>query len=358
MASFRPGVLHRCSGDSAGGHRGVRVLFSALESDYPIRPEGMAGGKRQIDLAKAAKIPDDDDAGDLSPTKAPRVSVGGGSGSVGVTAAELQAMLAAQTAQLVETQEAVVEKATSRFEAIVEERVGKTESKVAVMEERLGRLEQKLARALESGGGRMDTTGTGDDVHRRQRTLVYGGWGRDTRRVELLEELKKAADSLGVAKFMDEAPFTTGVRRSIALSSFRERPGETYADMRARMQLIIRAFYESEVIGKQGKRLWCSWSKSRQERVHSSHASMLKRIVGDLDRVKLLELEVEWNQGSVWTVSNLIASSAVPPPPGVAGTDLFIRDDLEHKPWVNVKQAAADLRIDATRLRQALEGSS
>ncbi|CAE7902753.1 pol [Symbiodinium microadriaticum] len=315
--------------------------------------ESMAGGKRQIDLAKQTRVPDDD-GGELSPTKAPRVAQQGGGSGVGVTAAELQAMLAAQTAQLVESQEAVVSKAAARFEAIVEERVGATETRVSQLEQKLEGLEAKLNKALESGPVGGDSK-SGDDAHRRQRTLIYGGWARDTRRGELLEELKKATESLGVAKYMDEAPFTTGVRRSIALSSFRERPGESYTDMRARMQFIIRAFYESEVIGKQGKKLWCSWSKSKQERVHSSHASLFKRIVGDIDRVKLLELDVEWAQGSVWTHSNMVASSAVPPPPGVDTAGFVIRDHLDHKPWVNVRQAAVDLRIDEGALRRAYE---
>ena len=321
---------------------------------YTIRRESMAaGGKRQIDLAKSAKVPEGDE-GELSPTKAPRVAPAGQAGGVGITAAELQAMLAAQTAQLVQTQEDAIAKAAARFEGVVEERVGAAEERVAQLERRLEGLEQKLGSAL-VGGAVGGAKGPAEDVRRRQRTLVYGGWNRDTRRSELLEELKQAAERLGVQKLLDDAPFTIGVRRSIALSTFREREGESFEDMRDRMQRVIRSFFESEVIGKQGKKLWCNWSKSKQERVHSSHASMLKRVIGELDRVKLLELDVEWNQGSVWTIHNLVASSAVPPPPGVASSDLVIRDHLEHKPWINVKQAAADLRIDEAALRRACE---
>ena len=93
--------------------------------------------------------------------------------------------------------------------------------------------------------------------------------------------------------------------------------------MRSRMQTVIRAFSDSEVVGKQGRKLWCNWSKSKIERIHSAHAAFVKRTIGGIDQSKLSEVEVEWNQGSVWTVNNLVASSAVPPPPGLSPSDLL-----------------------------------
>ena len=322
-------------------------MFGAPELlGYTIRRVDMSGAKRQIDLAKQTRVPEQGDESDLSPSKAAKVADGGPTGSLGVSAADLQAMLAQQTAQLVQTQEAAVARAVARFESVVQERVGAAETRVSAVEERLQSLELKLTSALESGSGKLPARAEGDDGPRRLRTLIYGGWARDTRRSDILAELQKALSSLRVEKLLDDPPFTTGVRRSIALSSFRERPGESLSDVRGRMQQVIRAFYDSEVTGKQGKKLWCNWSKSKQERAHSSHAALVKRVVGEADRVKLLELDVEWNQGSVWTHQGLIASSAVPVPPGVAASDLVVRDGGENKPWINVAQAARDLRID------------
>ena len=52
-------------------------------------------GRPQIDLAKVKRVPEDDEG--LSPQKVPKKSSGG---DVGITSAELQAMLAQQTQQL------------------------------------------------------------------------------------------------------------------------------------------------------------------------------------------------------------------------------------------------------------------
>ncbi|CAE7941965.1 ZDHHC3, partial [Symbiodinium sp. KB8] len=310
----------------------------------------MSGGKRQIDLAKGTKIPQEEgDDDDLSPSKSAKVLPA--SGAVGVTARELQAMLQQQTSQLVETQEAAVAKEVATFERVVEERVGAAEHRVDTVEQRLASLEAKLDKALGQGGLPVAGADGADDAMRRQRTLVFGGWERETRRADLLGELQKALETLRVAKLLDEPPFTTGVRRSIALAPFRQRDNESFTQMRERMQQIIRAFYDSEVVGKQGRKLWCNWSKSRVERAHSGHAAMVKRVVGEVDKVKQLELEMEWGQGSVWTHHNLIASSVVPPPPGTDPSHLLFKESIAGKPWVNIELAAADLRLDKGALR-------
>ena len=94
--------------------------------------------------------------------------------------------------------------------------------------------------------------------------------------------------------------------------------------------------------------------KSKVERMHSAHGAFVKRVVGSLDQSKLAQLEVEWNQGSVWTYSNLVASSAVPVPPGSNVQDLFVREELDNKPWVDVAKLSGDLKLDARRVRSAL----
>ncbi|CAE7752980.1 pol [Symbiodinium sp. CCMP2456] len=295
----------------------------------------MAGmSKRQIDLASKTSVPEDQ--GDLSAQKAPRKEAA--DGGCGITAGELQAMMAQQTAQLMHAQESALSKAVTRFEGIVEERIGRTDCKVAEMEKKMGELEQKVLHLLEGGPVQQDNRGGTDDQARRARTLIFGGWNRDTRRAELLAELKSALESLGVQNMMDTAPFTTGVRRSMALASFAERRGESYATMRGRMQQVVRAFAESEVMGKQGKNLWCNWSKSKLERLHSSHASWVKRSVAEVNPDKLADLEVEWNQGNVWTAVHLAASSALPPPPGGDPAEILVRDDYETKAWDMAKK--------------------
>ena len=165
-------------------------------------------------------------------------------------------------------------------------------------------------------------------------------------------------DKLQVDGFLDSQPFTTGVRRSMALASFCERRGESFHAMRTRMQQIIRAFGESEVIGKQGRKLWCNWSKSKTERMHSAHASWVKKGVAGLDESKLRNLEVEWNQGNVWTEVHLVASAVLPVPPGTDHNEIIYRTDMDSKAWVNVKKLAQDLGLSPADVRSAFEDSN
>ena len=197
---------------------GVRVFRAPVLLGYTIRRVDMSGAKRQIDLAKQTRVPEQGDESDLSPSKAAKVSDAGPMGSLGVTAADLQAMLAQQTAQLVQTQEAAVARAVARFESVVQERVGAAETRVTAVEERLQSLELKLTSALESGSGKLPARAEGDDAPRRLRTLIYGGWARDTRRSDILAELQKALSSLRVEKLLDD-PLGCG-------AALRSRPSE------------------------------------------------------------------------------------------------------------------------------------
>ena len=241
-AAFVCSTCPACLGSSFSRWRkGVSPGFVG----YTISREHMENKRKpQIDLARQMKVPDDGDEG-LSPAKTSRKS--DGKSGAGVTAAELQLLLSQQTAQLAQAQELAVSKATAHFEAVVAEKVGRTDSRVDELEKKLESLAEKF-QSMVSGnpsgpaGGQADAVG---EQHRRQRTLIYGGWARDTRRPDLLHELQKALVSLGVAAELDDTPFATGARRSIALSGFKERPGETYMDMRARMQKVIRAFADA-----------------------------------------------------------------------------------------------------------------
>ena len=127
--------------------------------DYSIRRVVMAGARKQIDLAKRTKIPEQEDEADLSPTKAPKVGPVAGPAGAGVTAAELQAMLSQQTAQLIQTQEATVASAVAKFEAVVQERVGAAETRVTAVESRLETLEKKLNQALGAPGSSLQGAG-------------------------------------------------------------------------------------------------------------------------------------------------------------------------------------------------------
>ena len=143
----------------------------------------------------------------------------------------------------------------------------------------------------------------------------------------------------------------------MALASFHERAGESFASMRSRMQSVVRAFAEANVQGRQGKKLWCNWSKTRLERLHSPHAAWVKRTIATLDETKLKDIEVEWNQGNVWGPVSLVGSSALPIPPGTDMRTVLVRDDVDTQPWVSWGILARELQMDPESLRKALEAS-
>ena len=62
----------------------------------------------------------------------------------------------------------------SRFETMLTEKVGKTDSRVDDLEKKLESMEAKLQQAIE--GHTSAPADEAGDLHRRQRTLVYGGW--------------------------------------------------------------------------------------------------------------------------------------------------------------------------------------
>ena len=149
-------------------------------------------------------------------------------------------------------------------------------------------------------------------------------------------------------------PFTTGARRSMALSAFKQRPGESFADMRARMHQVVLAFSTGGQLTKAGGKAWCSYSKTRAERAKGAHAGWIKRVVGHLKPEMISTLDVEWSSGSVWQDS-LWGSSDLPVPPGTDMRGVLVRDDLEAKPWVSAKLMAADLKLRERDVRACLE---
>eukprot|EP00439_Symbiodinium_sp_Y106_P017156 s3613_g2.t1 len=257
-------------------------------------------GRPQIDLAKVKRVPEDDEG--LSPQKA---------------------------------QDQALQTVVSRFETMLTEKVGKTDSRVDDLEKKLESMEAKLQQAIEGDTSapaqREDEAG---DLHRRQRTLVYGGWARDTRRMELLAELRTALESLSVAHLVEERGGVLHLARS---SSAGGRPMVI-------CELVCKGLSGPSPTPK----LWANKGAS------CGAIGASPRVVGSLDQSKLAQLEVEWNQGSVWTYSNLVASSAVPVPPGSKVQDLFVREELDNKPWVDVAKLSGDLKLDARRVRSAV----
>ena len=131
-----------------------------------------------------------------------------------VTLDAIRAMMEAQTQTLMRASQQQLDGALGKLENTLEGKIAGLDERVdrVIMaseqaDERINKLEKQLAELAarpEPSGQRRDQ---GD---RRQRTLVFGGWPRETRRQKILDQLKVAVDTLHITELMDEAPFTTG----------------------------------------------------------------------------------------------------------------------------------------------------
>ena len=242
-----------------------------------------------------------------------------------------------------------LEELTGKRLASAETRIGTVEGKVDSIETKLEELTKKLER---QGSGQARGDGRSEE---RKLTLVYGGWARDTKRDDILMQLQKGLDKLGVWDHLDYPPFTTGPRRSTALSVFAPRGDETEYQVKKRMHAVVRAVADAEVVLGSGKRMFATYAKTKAERDIAGHASWVKRAVAEISPQSVRELDVEYRTGGVWMGSSFVASATNPHPPGVADQDLLWDDHRLGKAWVHVGGLARELGVSGEALGKCLE---
>ena len=151
---------------------------------------------------------------------------------------------------------------------------------------------------VQPGGSRGDPPPPPDGGHRDElseedrRTLIVGGWAQDSKKQTMLEESRMFLERDGVKNLVDQKELIVwGPRRSFGVLKFQLREGEEPKEMRDRMWGVIQAARGSPVslpsttsLGAT-KNLWCSFTKTREARKRSAHASMIRRVclsmVGD-----------------------------------------------------------------------------
>ncbi|CAE7893842.1 unnamed protein product [Symbiodinium microadriaticum] len=128
---------------------------------------------------------------------------------------------------------------------------------------------------------------TGDGLSEEdKRTLVIGGWLRDTKKQVIEEEFAKAIDNEEVKKFLDTTTLAIyGPRRSVGMLKFEARPGESNAEMKERMWGVIKFFASLKLVlpstagtGAEPKTLWASFVKTRAARARSTLVSLVRRV--------------------------------------------------------------------------------
>ncbi|CAE7040418.1 unnamed protein product, partial [Symbiodinium sp. CCMP2456] len=285
--------------------------------------------------------------------KGPGVGTDGSDGTslANVTLGDLRSLLEEQSQKILAANrdhaEGLVRSLEERHDARLTEVESSTRTlsgSVESMQSRLERMEQLL-----KGGTHV----LGDE--RRKQTLVFGGWARDTRRNVIVREMTEALTRLGLTTQVDEEVFTTGPRRSIALLNMPLRLHEQESSRKARMHRVLLAVNGAEAVTSSGKRLWCSYSKSKQERETGAHCAWVKRSLGSVSDDLAAAVDVEYATGSVWMGDSLVASVSRQPNTGAKSHEMMVDSNAETcKPWVDLGAFSRESKLGVDKLREIL----
>ena len=171
---------------------------------------------------------------------------------------------------------------------------------------------------LQSGGERNPDVLTEDE----KRTLIVGGWLRDTRRSIIEAESATIIGNEDLKKLLDAEKLTIyGPRRSVGMLKFKERDGESFQAMRERMWDTIKFIAAAKHMlpstketGDEAKPMWASFVKTKTARVKSSLVSMVRRVccalaldaktpeggVRCLSNTQFTAYDCDWNLGTIW----------------------------------------------------------
>ena len=237
-------------------------------------------------------------------------------------------------------------KCEERFRAL-EQRGDTADQHAQKVDERLDRLEELLRSGVPQGDSSLDA--------KRRYTLVIGGWNQDTQKRIILGEVEEAIQKLNLKEQIDNPPFTTGARRSVALLYFNQRAAEGETERRSRMHEVLQTITQAKATTSHGKKMWVSFSKSKQERDISSHCGWLKRTLASFGQEVVDRLDVEYSSGTSWFGEYMVASANRAPPGGISDSDMVWDDKKVCRPWIHVSLLAKATGISQVDLRSALD---
>ena len=265
--------------------------------------------------------------------------------SEGVSEGLLRQLLAETQKAILSAQNDTISKAISQLERRQEQRIQQVERKV---DQGAGRQDQ-VETALRDVQARLqkleDTSTTAGsetnvvDSTRRKLTLVVGGWPRDSRRGVILDKVGATLRELKLLDLCDEAAFCTGPRRTCALLPFRVRPGESQGDARQRMHSVLGAIVKARVAIQGGtKPMWAGVSKTREERLRSSHCGFVRQIAREIG-MEPEHLEHDYNAGTTWIGDDMVACMTHPAP-AVDSYKLLTLPKERGGGWINLSSLA------------------
>ena len=215
----------------------------------------------------------------------------------------------------------------------------------------------KRLRALECRGpGSAGSTASGGEapgLDRYKSTLIFGGWNRETPKKQITDEAHKVLGDLNLAQLTDFPTWTTGPRRSMCLLNFLVRRDEGFQGMRGRMQQVLDGVMSAGITLSSGKKLWCSHSRPREERLRGDHAALVRRTVRALRPEKEAELDIEYSSGSSWLQEFKLSSASVPPE-GKEKCTMYVAEGQPNGPWIDVTSLAHCLGKTEKAVREAI----
>ena len=204
--------------------------------------------------------------------------------------------------------------------------------------------------ALEASRGEGSTMypGSGNEGHQKN-LLILGGWSPDTHRDDLLPELREMLERIGVAQNFQDI-FTTGPRRGHAMGTVKWPEGESDHALKKRLISLVREIRGASMSSKgmlPGKALWAAISKTRMERLRSSHAGKTKRLILEVNESEKHAMDVEWSAGSVRMRSVMVASATRTAPKGVQ-----VKQGKMAGMWIDIHQIARLLGASSDSLSE------
>ena len=278
-------------------------------------------------------------------------------GVVTVDVNTLRSLLQEQSKGIQDANEVQLKKAMARMEdkqqemfQTLHQRIDGTSSKVDMLERTVVALQARLDQMEQSP--KSTRASTDDQGRDRRLSLVFGGWDRGTRRPVILQDLEACLEKLGLKHLTDEAGFTTGARRSVALMNFHLREGEDHGQLKKRMFSIIKGIAGKDMLNSQERKFWVTVSKTPSERRKGSHTAWIKRTLDHLgvDQQRA-EVDLEYHSGSAW-VGDVQVSGADSPPPQREG--LLVDERSPEKAWMEMKSLGKQLRVSFEEVEGAV----
>ena len=230
------------------------------------------------------------------------------------------------------------------------QRIDGTSSKVDMLERAVEALQTRMDQMERSPKStRASTEDSGRD---RRLSLVFGGWEEGTRRSVILQDLDRCLETQNLKHLTDEAGFTTGARRSVALMNFHVRNGEDQGQVKKRMFAVISGIAGKNIMNSQDRKFWVTVSKSPMVRRKGSHTAWIKRTLDHLGvDLQRAEVDLEYHSGSAW-VGDVQVSGTESLPLDREG--LLIDERSPEKGWIDMKSLGKQLKLSFADVESAV----